>query len=130
MNIVPRSGGNAVRGSVFASGTGDALQSDNLTAALRDQSVTAATPFTGVYDVATTLGGPIVRDRLWYFVNAQVGGSTKASANVFYNLNAGDPSKWLYAADVTRPSIRIGRSRMPAPASPGRSRHDIRGTTT
>ena len=35
MNIVPRSGGNTMRGSLFASGTGDALQSDNLTPALR-----------------------------------------------------------------------------------------------
>jgi hypothetical protein len=29
MNIVPRSGGNVTRGSVFVSGTGEALQSDN-----------------------------------------------------------------------------------------------------
>ena len=103
MNIVPRSGGNAMRGSVFVSGTGDALQSDNLTPALRDQGVTAATPLTGVYDVVATLGGPMAKDRLWYFANAHVGGSTKASANVFYNLNAGDPSKWLYAPDRDRP---------------------------
>ena len=103
MNIVPRSGGNATRGSAFVSGTGEALQSDNLTPALKDQGVTAASPLTGVYDVAATLGGPLARDRLWYFVNAHTGGSTKASANVFYNLNAGDPSKWLYAPDVNRP---------------------------
>ena len=103
MNIVPRSGGNATRGSAFVSGTGEALQSDNLTPALKDQGVTAASPLTGVYDVAATLGGPLARDRLWYFVNAHTGGSTKASANVFYNLNAGDSSKWLYAPDVNRP---------------------------
>ena len=102
MNIVLRSGGNTVRGSVFASGSGDALQSDNLTPALRDQGLTAATPLTGLYDVSAALGGPIAKDRLWYFVNAHVGGSTKASANVFYNLNAGDPSKWLYAPDRDR----------------------------
>ena len=103
MNIVPRSGGNVTRGSVFVSGTGEPLQSDNLTPALRDQGVTAATPLTGFYDVAATLGGPVAKDRLWYFLNAHVGSSTKASANVFYNLNAGDASKWLYAPDVNRP---------------------------
>ena len=103
MNIVPRSGGNTMRGSVFVSATGAALQSDNLTPALRAQGVTAATPLTGVYDVEAALGGPIAKDRLWYFVNAHTGGSTRASANVFYNLNAAQSSKWLYAPDLNRP---------------------------
>ena len=103
MNIIPRSGGNTIRGSVFASATGARLQSDNLTPALRAQGVTAATPLTGVYDVTATLGGPIAKDRLWYFVNAHAGASTRASANVFYNLNAAQSLQWLYAPDLNRP---------------------------
>lgn len=102
MNIVPRSGGNAVHGSFFASGTGGKLQSDNLTPALREQGVTAATPLTKVYDLSAAIGGPIARDRIWYFVNGRVAGSTKESPNVYYNLNAGDPAQWLYAPDVNR----------------------------
>ena len=69
MNIVPKSGGNTMRGSLFASGTAAKFQSDNLTAELAAQGVTAATPLTKVYDVSGTVGGPIVTDRLWYFVN-------------------------------------------------------------
>ena len=103
MNIIPRSGGNTIRGSLFASATGARLQSDNLTPALRAQGVTAATPLTGVYDVTATLGGPIAKDRLWYFVNAHAGASTRASANVFYNLNAAQSLQWLYAPDLNRP---------------------------
>jgi hypothetical protein len=103
MNIVPRSGGNSMRGSLFVSATGAALQSDNLTPALSAQGVTAATPLTSVYDVTAALGGPIAKDRLWYFVNAHAGGSTRASANVFYNLNAAQSSSWLYAPDLNRP---------------------------
>ncbi len=102
MNIVPRAGGNTTRGSVFASGTGEALQADNLTQALKDRGLVAPTPLTEVYDISGALGGPIVLDRVWYFINAHTGGSTRASANVHYNLNAGDPAKWLYAPDVTR----------------------------
>ena len=102
MNIVSKSGGNSRHGSLFASGTGGSLQSDNLTPSLKAQGVTAVTPLTRVYDVSGTFGGPILVDRLWYFVNGHVGGSTKDSSNVYYNLNAGDPSKWLYAADHTR----------------------------
>ncbi len=102
MNIVPKSGGNTLRGSFFASGTAGKFQSDNLTAELIAQGVTAATPLTKVYDLSGTVGGPIVTDRLWYFVNGHTGGSTKESANVYYNLNAGDPNRWLYAPDVSR----------------------------
>jgi hypothetical protein len=102
MNVVPRSGGNTLRGSVFASGTGKGLQSDNLTASLRAQGATAAAPLTKVYDFSGGLGGPLRKDRAWYFVNAHSGGSTKESASVFYNRNAGDPSAWLYQPDPSR----------------------------
>jgi hypothetical protein len=104
MNIVPDSGGNTTRASFFAGGTGGRLRSDNLTPALRDQGVVGSAPLTGVYDVSAAVGGPIRKDRLWYYVNGHVGGSTQESPNVLYNLNAGDPSKWLYAPDLGRPS--------------------------
>jgi hypothetical protein len=45
MNIVPKTGGNTMRGSIFASGTGGKFQSDNLTPDLAAQGVMAATPF-------------------------------------------------------------------------------------
>ena len=63
--------------------------------------MTAATPLTQVYDVSGTLGGPIRKDRAWYFVNGHSGGSTRESANVYYNLNAGTRA-WLYAPDPSR----------------------------
>jgi Carboxypeptidase regulatory-like domain len=103
MNLVPKAGGNTTRGSIFASGTREAFQSDNLSQSLKDQGVMAASPLTKLYDVAGTLGGPIVPDRVWYFVNAHTGGHTKTSPNLYYNLNAGDPTAWLYAPDTTRP---------------------------
>ena len=102
MNIVPRTGGNTVHGSVFASGTGERLQGDNLTPALRAQGLAAATPLAKVYDISGAVGGPIWKDRVWYFVNAHTGGATKESANVYYNLNAGDSTQWLYAPDFSR----------------------------
>ena len=37
---------------------------------------------------------------MWYFVRARTQGSTRAIANVYYNLNAGDPTKWTYAPDL------------------------------
>jgi hypothetical protein len=103
MNIVPPSGGNRMSGSFFATGSSDALQFDNVTAALREQGVTTARPFTKLYDLSGTIGGPLVRDRLWYYVTGHLGASTLESPNVYYNRNAGDPTRWLYDPDLARP---------------------------
>jgi hypothetical protein len=103
MNVVPKSGGNTTRGSLFASGTGSKLQSNNVTPELAAQGVMTATPFSKVYDVSGTFGGPIVRDRLWYFMNGHIGGSTRDVPGVYYNLNAGNASQWLYAPDFSHP---------------------------
>jgi hypothetical protein len=102
MQVVPKSGGNTMHGSLFASGTGAKLQADNLTPSLMAQGVRAATPLTKVYDVSGTIGGPIRKDRAWYFIAAHTGGSTKESATVYYNLNAANPAAWLYEPDPSR----------------------------
>jgi hypothetical protein len=102
MNVVPQSGGNTMAGSAFASGTGRRLQSDNLTTGLKDRGVMAAAPLTRVYDVSATLGGPVRADRLWYFVTAHNGGSTREVTGIYYNLNTGDGAQWLYAPDYRR----------------------------
>ena len=104
MNIVPKSGGNATHGSVFASGTGDWLQSSNLTPALQARGVTLAAPYTNMYDLAGTLGGSIVRDRIWYFLGAHSGGSTRNNPIVRYNRNAGDGAAWQYVPDANKPA--------------------------
>ena len=101
MNVVPKAGGNATHGSLFGAGTGEQFQSNNLTPALANQGL-VATPLRKVYDLSGTLGGPIARDRLWYFVNAHTGGSTKDSANVYANRNVGQATEWLYVPDTSR----------------------------
>src|SRR6185437_6843207 len=96
MNIVPKTGGNRISGSIFFSSTGQNLQSNNVTPELAAQGLAAATPLQKVYDLNAAGGGPIKQDRIWYYLNARTQGSTRLIAGVQYNLNAGDPTKWLY----------------------------------
>jgi hypothetical protein len=104
MNVVPKTGGNSTTGSLFTSFTGQKLSSDNYTDALRAAGLTAPTPLSKVYDVNGAVGGPLKQDRVWYFVNGRTQGSTRTIANVYYNLNAGDPTKWLYAPNLSQPA--------------------------
>jgi len=103
MNLVPKTGGNSLSGALFYSGTGEKLQSDNFTQELRDAGLEAATPLSKVYDLNASVGGPIIKDRVWYFVNARTQGSTRNVANVYYNQYATDGTQWLYVPDRNRP---------------------------
>ncbi len=103
MNIVPKTGGNRLQGSAFFSGTGESLQGDNFSDELRASGLAAPAPLSKVYDLNGAVGGPLRKDRLWYFVTARTQGSTRVNANQFYNVNAGDPTKWLYAPDLNQP---------------------------
>ena len=91
MNVVPKTGGNRISGSAFFSGTNDSLQSKKASFGL------VPTPYDYIYDLNGAIGGPIKQDRIWYFVNARTQGSKRPNANQFFNLNAGDATKWLYS---------------------------------
>ncbi|MEO8258768.1 MAG: TonB-dependent receptor [Acidobacteriota bacterium] len=105
MNLVPKTGGNRGSGAFFVSATGEPLESDNFTQAIRDAGLQVPTPINKVYDVNGSYGGPIKKDRIWYFVNARTQGSTRTIANIFYNQNAGDATKWTYVPDLDRPQF-------------------------
>jgi hypothetical protein len=104
MNIVPKAGGDTTHGSLFAGASGKRLQSNNLTPSLVEQGAIAAAPYSKLYDVSATLGGPIARERLWYFLTAHKGGSTRNSTNVHHNRNAGLADEWRYEPDPARPA--------------------------
>jgi hypothetical protein len=105
MNIVPRQGGNSMSGLFFASGFSEAMQSDNFTDELRQRGATQPAPTYRVYDVNAAVGGPIISDRLWYYMSGRVQGSRQNILNVFYNQNAGDPNAWTYVPDLDRPAF-------------------------
>jgi hypothetical protein len=97
-NIIPKSGGNTLSGSAFFSGTQSNLQGDNVTDTLRAQGIAAAPTTRKNWDGSGAIGGPIARDRLWYFTNVRtVGIAQVVAAGMAPNLYTGDQTKWLYA---------------------------------
>ena len=66
------------------------LRSDNIDDYLSSIGLTRPAALLNQYDVSGALGGPIVRDRLWFFGSARDFGSTTYTEGVFANLYAGD----------------------------------------
>jgi outer membrane receptor protein involved in Fe transport len=70
-NVITKSGGNEIRGQVNGYFRGEDLQSDNVSEELRNQGVSVGTSLKQASEWGASLGGPVVRDRLWYFLNYQ-----------------------------------------------------------
>jgi hypothetical protein len=101
MTIVPKAGTNTLSGSFFMSGLNDKMQGENFDA---EQLSVLATPAKSLLlrDYQASLGGPILRDRLWYFFNHRGVDFADAQPGIFANKNAGDPTKWNYEPDFSR----------------------------
>ncbi|MGH9238496.1 MAG: carboxypeptidase regulatory-like domain-containing protein [Vicinamibacterales bacterium] len=111
MNIVPREGGNALRGSFYGAGVGGAMIDSNYTKELQDRNLPVPGRYRKVWDFNLGVGGPIMQDRLWYFGSLRNEGSERTVTNMFGNANAGDPTKWTYVADRSRPAVNAASYR-------------------
>src|ERR1044072_8724111 len=96
MNLVPRQGGNRFSGTFFANGANDSLQGSNFTDEIKASGLRAPQELLKIWDVNGAVGGPIMRDRLWFFAAARYQGNRKTAPN-FINANADDVTKWTYA---------------------------------
>lgn len=84
VNLIPREGGNTFSGSAFAGYTGSSFQAANLDEELRAKGLTQGDAVDYVYDVNWSVGGPIRRDRLWFFGSHRDIGNANVVANSFY----------------------------------------------
>ena len=94
MNLVPRQGGNRFSGTFFANGAPGRFQQNNSDKAIA-AGLTAPQELLKIWDVNGAIGGPIRRDRLWYFGSVRYQGNRKTAPS-YFNANAGDPTKWTY----------------------------------
>ena len=105
LNVLPKEGGNAIRGTFFGSGATSGMIGSNYTQELKDRGLTTPGETRKVWDFNLGIGGPIARDRVWFYVNLRDEGSERTVPGMFANANAGDPTKWTYVADTSRPAV-------------------------
>ena len=108
MNVVPRTGGNRFTGSFFFSGANGAMQGNNVTQELRDLGLRDPNELIKTWEVNGALGGPILRDRLWFFFSTKRQITRLYVSGMYYNKNEGDPNAWTYEPDLTRRAMYDG----------------------
>jgi len=109
INMVPRDGGNSFRGSVFGNYTGDGWQANNLRDNLRgslsfnpNNRITNVSMIQKIWDFNPGFGGPIARDKLWFYGTFRHWGVEKTVVDSYYDS---DPATFRYVPDLGRPGI-------------------------
>ena len=101
INLIPRDGGNTYSGEIFANFANNSMQGDNFTQELQDRGLPAPDSVKHLSEFNPTFGGPIVRDQLWFHWSMRHMTSFN-NVPVFFNKNAGDPTKFTYEPDIAR----------------------------
>jgi hypothetical protein len=82
MNMIPKDGGNVFSGSVFLGGSDGNWQASNIDDYLRSQNITRGNGIAHVQTFNASLGGPVQRNRLWFFMTARHASTDEVVANV------------------------------------------------
>jgi hypothetical protein len=99
MNLVPRSGGNTFSGQAFYNTAGEWSTGDNLDEFLRGIGIPEPAGVVSSYDTSGSLGGPIMRDKLWFFGSYRNLLTAQRVEGIFSNAYAFDPAHWDYLRD-------------------------------
>jgi hypothetical protein len=123
MSIVPRTGGNTMRGIFYVAGVSKGMVGSNYTDELRAAGLSVPGQLLKLWDYSLGVGGPVKRDRLWYYAIFRDEGAYRSVPGMYANSNAGDPTTWTYEADLTRQSrsalsYRIANLRLTVQATP------------
>ena len=111
LNVIGKQGGNRFAGSFFINGSGSAFVNDNLSDEQRAKGLSTPLKPIKLWDINPSFGGPIMRDRLWFFATYRYQMNRQSVASMWDNRNAGDNTKWTYDPDFNTQSEDDGEWR-------------------
>ena len=99
INFIPRDGGNKLAGTIFGGFTTESLASDNFTGSdVQARGLRIPPRIKGNGDFNPGVGGPIARDKLWYFVSARYLYADNYVPGMFFNANANNVNDYRYVS--------------------------------
>lgn len=104
VNIIPREGANSFSGSFVTSYTNSSLNADNIDDALRARGVSTTSNLHRNWDLNPSFGGPIKRDKLWFFASGRSWGYDSLVANMWNNKTPFAPIP-TYTPDLSSQAI-------------------------
>jgi len=107
VNIIPKDGGNRFGGSGFFNFANDKMQGGNVDDALRAQGILTADSILKIYDLSGAFGGPLKKDKVWFFTAHRYWGYQQIRTNTFYES---DQSTFVFTPDTSRPGTETQRS--------------------
>jgi len=102
VNIIPKEGGNSFSGQVFGNLATSEMQGSNLSDKLKAAGIESTDAVDRLNDTSGAFGGPIARDKLWFWTAHRYWGYRMQRAGAFWEKN---PFDFVYDADLSRPAI-------------------------
>jgi hypothetical protein len=105
INMIPKDGGNQFSGTATAAYSGPKLAAKNITPELlaRHLDPNRVGSLKKFRDTGAGFGGPIKKEKIWFFFAAREGVTQQFADGVYWN-KAQQPQSLLYDPDVSRPA--------------------------
>jgi hypothetical protein len=106
VTIVPKDGGNRFSGQFFANYADEDFQSTNMTPELSATGLRDPDRTVSLWTMNPSLGGPVVRDRLWFYGGYSRMVNERLKAGTYFNT---DLAAWRPTFDTSRQATALRR---------------------
>ena len=99
---VPKDGGNTFNGVFLGTFANNSMQGDNLSQELIARGLRTPNEVNKNYEWNPGFGGPILRDKLWFYVSGMRRRSSMFPAGLFRDANFNNPNVWTFEPSNVR----------------------------
>ena len=100
INLIPREGGNTFHGTTYAGFANESLAGNNFTDDLKSRGLGTPNTIKKVVDFNPGFGGPIRKDKLWFYTSVRVQVADNWVGGMFFDPNANNPDFWDNARNL------------------------------